>query len=307
MTTIKKKEILIIYNSVTYFENIIKEKGYHLDYLYKNYKLTTRLIKKICNKLKINDFFLFGDWIKTINTYKIIIVFAPVEDKVLEYIKKKNPSIRIIYWFWNPAYRIGRPTPLHYQVSELWSFDKENTEQYNMNFNNTFYFDSIKSTSDNEQNLYDIVFVGRNKHRSEKLLETKKQLDSLKLNSLFHIVPNRNEDNSNNIKELSYQDYINLVATSKAILDIMPPAQAGLTLRPMESIFLNKKIITDNIHIKKELFYSSKNIFILGEDNINQLSNFLSTPFEPINPEISGYYEFDNWISRIINHKKEDN
>lgn len=306
MNQIKKEEILIIYNSVTFFENIIKQRGYHLDNLYKDEKFSTRLIQKLCKKLNLNDFFLFGKWFKNINNYKIIIVFAPVEDKVLEYIKSKNHDLRIVYWFWNPAYRIGRPTPLHYKVSELWNFDKGNATQYKMQFNNTFYFEEIKPSSFDQIETNDIVFVGRNKHRSKTLLNFKSQFDQLKLKSLFHIVPNRDEENPNNIKELSYQEYINLLCNSKAILDIMPPSQIGLTLRPMESIFLHRKLITDNIHIKEEPFYNKNNIFILGEDNIHNLREFLEIPYEEISQEIKINYDFNQWIERIINNKNED-
>lgn len=306
MNQIKKEEVLIIYNSVPFFENLIQNKGYHIDHLYKDESLSTRIIQKICKKCKVNDYFLFGKWIKNIKNYKIVIAFAPVEDKVIEFIKTKNPNLRIIYWFWNPAYRIGRPTPLHYKLSELWNFDKENAIQYEMQYNNTFYFEEIKPSFDDKSKDYDVVFVGRNKHRSEKLLNIQNQLDQLELKSLFHIVPNRNEENPNNIKELSYQEYIDLISKSKAILDIMPPSQTGLTLRPMESIFLEKKIITDNIHIKEEAFYNKNNIFIVGEDSLEHLKTFLDSPYEAIPSEIKMNYEFEQWITRIINNKKED-
>ncbi|MBS7332395.1 MAG: hypothetical protein KIG88_02205, partial [Weeksellaceae bacterium] len=267
----------------------------------------TRIVQKLCKKCKINDFFLFGDWIKNILNYKTVIVFAPVEDKILKYIKSKNPNIKIIYWFWNPAYRIGRPTPLHYEVSELWNFDKENAIQYKMHYNNTFYFDSIKATSDTQEKINDIVFVGRNKHRNETLLNIKTQFDNLGLVSLFHIVPNRNENNPDNIKELSYQEYINLITNSKAILDVMPPSQIGLTLRPMESLFLEIKLITNNVHIKNEPFYNKNNIFIIGDDNFEDLKSFLESPYQKIPDKIKMDYEFDQWITRILTNKKEEN
>ena len=305
MSQIKKNEILIIYNSVEFFEKIIQQKGFNITHLYKNENFSTRIIKKICNKCNINDYFLFGKWIKNIKTYKIIIIFAPINDQTLQYIKSKNPNLRIIYWFWNPAYRIGRPTPIHYDLSEIWTFDKDNSVQYKMCFNNTFYFNEIKPTPENKLKKYDVVFVGRNKHRNTTLLQIKNQFDQHQLKSLIHIVPNRNEENPNNIKELSYQEYIDLISNSKAILDIMPPAQNGLTLRAMESLFLEKKLITDNLHIKKEAFYNKNNIFIIGEDNMINLKSFLNTPYEKIDPKIKMNYEFDQWILRIINNKKE--
>ena len=180
--------------------------------------------------------------------------------------------------------------------------DKNDAKNYNLKYNNTFYFDTIFSESSIEQN--DIVFVGRNKHRKEKLMDLKNQFKKSGFKSLFHIVPNRNEQNPEKVQELSYKEYLKLITGSKAILDIMPPSQVGLTLRPMESIFLNLKIITDNPHIADEPFYNPKNVFILGVDEEENLQAFLDLPFAPIESENLKKYDFDNWMERILTNKE---
>lgn len=283
-----KNNTLIIYNSVEYFEPLIKNRGYEIVYLRDN--IFSKIIKKITSIFNIQK-----NKIKNNNS---IIIFAPVDIAFIKYIKKINPNARIIYWYWNPAYRIGRPTEELRNIAELWSFDSKDCERYMMNYNNTFFFNNIKLKESHL--LYDIAFVGRNKHRQEKLYEIQNTFNELNINSLFHIVPNRNEPNENNIKELKYEEYLSIISSSKAILEIMPPVQEGLTLRAMESIFFCKKLITDNINIIKEPFYNSQNIFILGKDDINQLKEFLSSPYSPIPQEIIEYYEFQNWINRII-------
>lgn len=303
MLKIEKNNILIIYNSVEYFEELLQKRNYHTCTLYPNENIITRSLKKICKKINCNDSFLFNSQLRKLKNYTTLIVFAPVDDYVLQYFKQKNPRLKIIYWFWNPAYRIGRPTAIHYNNAELWTFDNEDADRYNMQYNNSFYFNEITCTKSFD--CYDIVFVGRNKHRNNTLNLYKEKFEELGLKSLFHIVPNRNEKNPNNIRELSYQEYIDVVSSSKAILDIMPPSQVGLTLRPMESLFLEKKLITDNIHIEKEPFYTPDNIFILGKDNILSLHEFLNKPYQKVDSTIKDYYDFDQWVERMIN-KKED-
>lgn len=295
-------QTIILYNSVPYFIDHISKKGYWISEMYRNEGLLNRIGRKICQKLSLNDSFLYGDWVKKITTAKYIIVFAPIESKILEFIKKRNPSIKIIYWYWNPAYRIGRPTDKLRKLADIWTFDKIDKVNYNLKYNNTFYFNSIQKLE--VPIVYDLVFVGRNKHRKEKLLELKNYFESKDFKSIFHIVPNRNEKNPEKIKELSYAEYLKLISSSKAILDIMPPSQVGLTLRPMESLFLEIKIITDNEHIKEEPFYNPQNIFILGQDSLDNLRIFLDSPFVPISEEIKNNYDFDNWCKRIINETK---
>lgn len=96
---IKPNEIIILYNSVSYFIDHIAKKGYSISELYKNEGVINRLGRKICQKLSIDDSLLFGDWVKSLKNAKYIIVFAPMEISVLKFIKRKNPSIQIIYWY----------------------------------------------------------------------------------------------------------------------------------------------------------------------------------------------------------------
>ncbi len=298
MNAIEKKEVLVIYNSVDFFEQEIKNRGWEISKLQKEETLAFRIIKKLIEKITIGQNFLYANWKHHLEKYKVIVLFAPVDEKTIQYIQAKNPQIKIVYWYWNPAYRIGRPTETHYNLTDLWTFDKFDAVNYKMKYNNTFYFDTIQTKP--VQLKYDLAFVGRNKHRKERLLELKEFFISQNLKPYFHIVPNRNEKNPNHIKELSYSEYLEVVAQSKAILDIMPPSQVGLTLRPMESIFLRKKIISDNPHLKNEPFYNPANVFIIGEDNFEDLPQFLESPYEPISEEILKRYEFDNWMERIL-------
>lgn len=142
--------------------------------------------------------------------------------------------------------------------------------------------------------------MGRNKHRKERLNNLKIEFEKKSLKALYYIVPNRNEKNPEKIKELSYKEYLKIISKSKAILVVMPPSQVGLTLRPMESLFLEIKLITDNLHIKYEPFYNQQNIFILGSDDIKGLPIFLNTPYKPTSKLIKNQYDFESWIKRII-------
>jgi hypothetical protein len=42
-----------------------------------------------------------------------------------------------------------------------------------------------------------------------------------------------------------------------------------------EALKYEKKIITDNPHVKNYDFYRKENIFIIGEDSENELKNFI--------------------------------
>ncbi|HCF38843.1 MAG TPA: hypothetical protein DER56_07285 [Thermosipho africanus] len=89
------------------------------------------------------------------------------------------------------------------------------------------------------------------------------------------------------------------IGKSKAILDILSNPNDGLSLRPMESMFHRKKLITNSLLISNYDFYRSQNIFILGEDDLNKLPEFLNSPYEDIDEELIKKYDFKSWLSRF--------
>ena len=98
---------------------------------------------------------------------------------------------------------------------------------------------------------------------------------------------------------LDYTKYLEMLAESKVLLDYNAYNQVGLSLRTMESLFFEKKIITSNKNIKKYDFYNKNNVFILGEDNMKNLNRFINSPYKKIDKKIIEYYDFDNWIKRF--------
>ncbi|WP_054639567.1 hypothetical protein [Lactococcus fujiensis] len=68
-------------------------------------------------------------------------------------------------------------------------------------------------------------------------------------------------------------------------------------MRPIEAGFLKKKLITNNLSIKKEPYYNSNNIFILNENNHDQIKDFLENKFDDsIDFE---NYEIENWLKNF--------
>ncbi|OCL22216.1 hypothetical protein A9G07_08995 [Gilliamella sp. wkB72] len=82
--------------------------------------------------------------------------------------------------------------------------------------------------------------------------------------------------------KISYLDNIKKVKQSDIILEIGQMGQTGVTLRAIEAILLNKRLITTNKSIKKYDFYSPEQIFILDENNYHQIKKFLESQFIPI-------------------------
>lgn len=99
-------------------------------------------------------------------------------------------------------------------------------------------------------------------------------------------------------KPVSYQQIVEMIRDSKAILDYYTDEYAGFSLRVLEALFFKKKLITNNKNIKKWKFYCQENIFILFEEN-RTVREFLDLPYKEFSKSDIDYYDFESWIDRF--------
>jgi len=237
------------------------------------------------------------------NTEFIAIIFdVPIWIINIHLFKKFFPIENIKFWFWNPIDRsrilnLGKITR---NVSSVVSFDQKNCVKFNIKFIPQFYWGSSNKTKYKE--LYDIIYVGRSKNRLTQIENLFKQCKKLKLNVFFHVKKDF-KDQVSTVFELkneniNYADYKILMQQSKVIAEFNSSEQAGLTLRPLEAIFYEKKLVTNNKEIKDYDFYTRENIFILGGDE--ELSKeFFETNVYPYNELYKYEYSFENWLHKI--------
>lgn len=258
---------------------------------YYKYNINNFLLR-ICRKfnLKICSIF-FGNWKKELLKYDIVIMFDNGYHEVISsYIKRKNKSIKIILWFWNPIIDYSKKYLLDTNVDEVWSYDKNDCLNYNINYNSQFFNKEIVCPKIKIKK--DIVFLGMDKGRKETINDYNLKFKERRLKTQIIIIE-KDKD------AIDYKEYLKMIGESKAILDIMNDSICGLTLRCMESIFFEKKLITNNKDIVNYDFYNKENIFILGVDDIETIDKFVKTPYKKIDKKIVNNYEFENWLKRF--------
>ena len=299
----KNKLLFLWLNTDEFHARQVAKRGYRVSKIFKQSNLFPRIIRRIIIELRLPGIsYWIPSWKEEIIFFDTVIIHASkLTPPVVKFIRKKNPKIRIVVWYWNPVDKTVDIDRISESNCELWSFDKADCDLYGLMYNTQYYFDNIEI--DTRIMKYDVIFVGRDKGRRKGLLEIQKILDGLGISNFFFIAPsskiiiNREKFYS---KSLSYTEYLHYISKSKVILDYVSEGQSGLTVRPLEALFLKKKLITNNFSIRNMNFYRSENIFIYGEDKIENLANFIDTPYAEVEEEIVKYYDFDNWILRFF-------
>lgn len=100
-------------------------------------------------------------------------------------------------------------------------------------------------------------------------------------------------------KLISYEENIEKVIESDVLIEINHLGQDGPTLRTIEALAFNKKVITNNINILNYEFYSPDRFFILEHDNLDNIFIFLDKETPPIEDEMIEKYTADSMLRKI--------
>lgn len=284
------------------FSSYIKEEGVKVSPLYKKAGFVELRLGTILRKLKINETYNICD--ELLNSKEDLIIFDSgiTEPSILRYLAKTFRNKRLIFYYWNPVRFSISPLKIPKEF-EVWSYSITDCEKYGLKYNSTFYFpnDFCNETSSNNQAIsQDVFFIGKDKNRKKGLARIKSLFDNHHITYEFYITATHPRFQKKGYKKsISYKKSLEYVNSSNAILDYYFDPTAGLSLRAMESLFFKKKLITNNISIKRYDFYNKRNIFILDENNENDLVSFIADSFCDISEDIRKKYTFKEWLKRF--------
>ena len=250
------------------------------------------------------------DWKYKIAEYDVIFIFDGVRGRdVIEYIRDHNKRARIIIYYINPVDFADRKAPHNYKGldCEFYTFDPIDAKKFGIKFKPYFYPEEYMIDCDEKVPIkQDIFFVGVDKDRLGVIKDLHRRFEQMNLTDKLMIVATLHKKYSRSdekwlAKRVPYEKIAENIKQSRAILDIVQSGQSGITLRPMEAMFYNKKLITNNIYIKEYDFYNPHNIFIFQERNISELKEFLELPTIEINQEIKNKYRFSGgWLKEFL-------
>lgn len=169
-----------------------------------------------------------------------------------------------------------------------------------------FYFDDIPIS----ENRMDVYFVGTYmKNRIDILTALSQKLKKIGLSTSInlHISSGRKTKKLKNEpiniikKPMSFKENLINLSMSKTILDFTNDIHYGISMRTFEALGYKKKLITNNTLVKKYDFYNPNNIFVIENNNLSGLENFLSLPYEDLPEGIKEKYSFTNWIKYVLN------
>lgn len=304
---IKRKTLILALNRNMFQWKYAIGHGYQVHNAYRSvgaaFKVYRNLILKTHMPLPRS---ILGNWTETMELYETIIVFdSPLAIPVIQFIRHHFPKKRVIVWYWNPVSNCHTVPPTAFQElnCELWSFDKYDCSQFGMKYNTQWYGKDDDMNDEGIEIKRDIVFVGADKGRLDQVFRMKEILSESFIKMDAFIIADKCTKKENLKKclrhSLSYSQFLKLELESAAILDILQDNQSGMSLRPLEAIHYQKKLITNDKGIGEERFYDSRNIYSL-ENGLEGIRAFLESPYYELGQDVIRHYSFESWMSRFF-------
>lgn len=296
-------KILIVNND---YNKFIKLYGVDMLSIYNKQPAFLRVLRGIHRRSHLPYFHIWHkkEWWKICKEYDLIVLHDSsaellyFSERIEQNVKE---SAKLILYFWNPIQPFANKLHLFSNRWLLTSFSMLDSEKYGLHYVGTFFCaNQLNFLHDNNEIKQEIYFVGQEKGRKKILKSFQNEMTTLGIKTLFQIVNNKKSVlNKTYSKPILYQDVLKNDFQSKAILEILQTNQDGLSLRSLESLFMRKKLITNNQNIIKYNFYCPQNIFILGVDDINSMKSFINSPYNQIPESIINDYEFSFWLKRL--------
>lgn len=299
---VNKSEILFITAETGYVKTGLEKGGYRVLHPY-NYKTVIgRVLLEILIRTKLPQAILFNREIAKDSCRYIIVQDSIITKQFLEWLKVKCPKANINYQYTNMVGKAHHLLPCEIPADiVVWTYDEHDSNKYEINLNRCGgYYTSFIGKK--REKKYDVMFVGKDKGRSEYIFDLKNRIEELGLKTKFLIMPSTRISKQEKYysKPIAYEEVIKLVTESKAILNVTLPEQRGATMRDYESVYNEVKLITTNKNIKNFPFYNSNNIFIIGEDDYSSLPTFINTPFESLDEGVKKFYSLDAYVEEIL-------
>lgn len=237
-------------------------------------------------------------------------------------IKNSCPGIRTVLYMWDSIKNRKNTTKLIEHCDKVASFDKEDAvNNRKVDFLPLFFTPNYDVRNYNCKEsiaaCYNAAFIGTaHSDRYAFVNKITAEFPSTQRNNfLFFYCPSRllffmKKFFSSEMKGLSFnqisfdsissKQISDILMRSAFVIDLEHPKQNGLTMRTIEMMGLQKKLITANKNVVDYDFYNPNNICVVDRVNPKMDMQFLLSEFESIDPVVLNKYTLNSWLKNLL-------
>lgn len=176
----------------------------------------------------------------------------------------------------------------------IWTFDCGDHQKFG--YSHYRQFASLLPEFVHKEVRVGFSFVGRDKGRKQLLNELEQKLRAIDYKVDFDI---RGIEDEN----LSYREYLEKSLHAYCMVEILQQGQRGMTLRAIEALLYQRKLITNNDDILRADFFHANNILLLDEVELlseDEIKLFMEKPYYSIPYSIMQKYTTEFLLDTVV-------
>ncbi|HFI0678889.1 TPA: hypothetical protein ACGO4Q_001151 [Streptococcus suis] len=238
----------------------------------------------------------------------------------LERMRSFFPTAKMVLYMWDSLVNNKFIRAKWEYYDKVYTFDRIDylNHKESIDFLPLFYYeDYLPKDTGGKEYKYDLSFIGTGHEDRVKIVKALAlQLENKQRNVFsYFFLPHKLVYYLNKIKnphfkyvrmedvefkQLPFEKLYEIYSQSKCVVDIESSKQNGLTMRTIEMIGLEKKLITTNKDIVHYDFFNPDNIMILDrKDPVIDLE-FIDKPYIPLDEKIRTKYSLHDWILNVL-------
>jgi len=230
----------------------------------------------------------------------------------LDALRSAHTGVQLVAYHWDSFVRFPQLVELQSHFDRVYTFDPADAERFpRFQFRPLFFRpEFLQCMNDVSVEMHDLSFVGWLHHdRLNEINDIHLWADKYGLRTFFYLYTGwytmarlsfQGQGRFVNTRTMSFKDYVRLVYSSRAIVDLPHPEQTGLTMRAMDALGAGKKLVTTSKYIRKYDFYNPLNIFVIDSDKIGIDLQFLASQYEEPDSVVREKYSLKSWIYDVF-------
>jgi len=223
---------------------------------------------------------------------------------------------RMILYLWDDVSRVANFHDVKSYYDEIFSFDPINCYKYGFKFLPLFYTERIAQA--NPEKKYDLYAAFLNHSTRREAVESivTRYPDCVTkfiivMGALAYPLQRKTFLKTSSIeyrwsKPIPAELNRKYMIDSRALFDVQYETQAGLTIRSIESIGADDKLVTTNKTVRFYDFYDDQNIQICGRHDPEININLLRAAYKPLAKDVLEHYSVGRWVDQIVSGQPDN-
>ena len=269
----------------------------------KKIKILGKFIEKIYDK-KIKNY--YNELVEKYLDIDYVLVIGEIgySQGFIDLVKKNNKKVKFIKFIWDKMEQ-DKIEEYKKNYDIVYTFEKDDAAKYNLKWRPSFFleYESLEKNTD-------FYYLGRERDK-ERYIYVKKFFEYCIRNKLNYKILLYSQDKKKKEKfithnKIKYSENIENIKKSKVTFEKNIINQKGLSLRSLECLAYNTKLITTNKDIINYDFYDENNIMVVekAEDIENIDIDFFRVPYKKLSDNILYRYSFEGFIEEIFRNER---